>query len=403
MTPNKDYLQRLQKVVKALDEQNIPTVAVRGYGKDEKEAKIPLNFNIKERFGTWNNFKYRIHEQNQGTLELLQSGKAKAIGVIGFPHFQIIDIDAYRISDPKSHNKILDTVGYLKEITYVEKTPRGGYHIFFRVKNKQLRINAIKGFVDIKFYGYVITAPSLLFVQSRVLPYKNLSKINIEELGSIDASVEDYKDLLIDIIKVSQNNQVSTPMYPTLHHPKYAPKTLWVVASQVKQFFSKIKDAQLLKYFLYLYGSIILECPSFAESMRKWLVEKAIPVKKFEAPLTIGRGTHFLVENDIFGLLWNLGVKYEVLEKLAEDIEYVDGISGSPPTHTLRYTVARGNYVVPSGFCPFMLLGKCACTSTVLRKASTMDPGGWKARRLMLTLLKHVHKTRNHTRKARRG
>ena len=153
---------------------------------------------------------------------------------------------------------------------------------------------------------------------------------------------------------------------------------------------------------MYIYAQLVLDCKGFAEAIRHWIVEKVISIKKAEAPLSIPRGTHFLVENDIFGLLWNLGVKYEVLEKLAEELDYIDGVEGSPPIHTLKYTVIKNNYVVPCGFCPFMLLGKCACTSTVLRKALAMDPGGWKARRLMLTLLKHVNQNRNRSRKTGR-
>ena len=402
MTFNKDYLQRLQEVVKALDEQKIPTVAVRGYGKDEKEAKIPLNFNIKERFGTWENFKHKIHEQNQNTLELLQSGKAKAIGVIGFPHFQIVDIDFYRIDDQDIRNKILDAIEYLKEVTYVEKTPRGGYHIFFKTGEKVSNVRATKGFVDIKYLGYVITAPSCLFIQNNVLRYETISKLQIENLSEVDAVIEDYIDLLQDIINIVRSYTSKRQKQSSLSSQTYDKKFKWHVASRVKQLFSKITDTSLLKYFLYIYAQLVLDCKGFAEAIRHWIVEKVIPIKKVEAPLSIPRGTHFLVENDIFGLLWNLGVKYEVLEKLAEELDYIDGVEGSPPVHTLKYTIIKNNYVVPCGFCPFMLLGKCACTSTVLRKALAMDPGGWKARRLMLILLKHVNQNRNRSRKTGR-
>jgi len=412
---NEEYRELLIKIVKHFGSYDIGVVAVKGIGSSISDAKKPLNFDIKEKYGSWEKFIENIQIHNRRTLELIKTGKANAIGVIGYPEFYIVDIDLYKIEDNSMKREIEEIIESLKNEIYIEKTPRGGYHLFFRKESENTpEITSSLKFVDIKYKGYVISYPSFLKVIENNIEefycYEKISKYDIIDLPELFVSIEDFpeikKILQIEYTSETRFKNVSANLSnkkienlisrSSEEYQRIESKNIFLSPLPfVKHSFNKINDTAIVKRFLVEYAKDILKCPGLAYSIEKWIETGKLPIPRLMVPMEVPRGSHFTAEVDIFTLLKELGVSIELLSQLAQEIQYEDGIYGSPPINTLKYTVLKGDYPIPAGFCPFSLTEKCNCGYTPTKKAMGGDYIGIFAYLILGKIYKSYDKENN--------
>lgn len=173
--------------------------AVRGVGCGDSLvdalgcAKVPIN--VPRGFNYCFDCAYMFKDVSLSTLRLLRSGVARGIGVPGLPNCLVfIDVDPGFTSHV--HVDRLFRL-FPPDKCFVEATPRGGLHIALYVDDPRLvdRLCGVKGMVDIKARGYVVTYPTrlLLMISDRSVEvgYVKLSSV---DLWDVEACLSKYFD-----------------------------------------------------------------------------------------------------------------------------------------------------------------------------------------------------------------
>jgi hypothetical protein len=205
--------RELEEHVMKLITHGIYVIPVKGHGLTLRECKVPMirRGAIRYVYPMPRSVEEALVEHSYRTLELIRQRRILAFGVPCINNgFACIDIDAYGRLDA--------VIGWARQLAragaYVEVTASGGLHIVARIRDgRNVPVAAAARYrikVDDKTRGYIIAAPSALYIRGerRLLRYRKLDESR--DLWEDIAYVDEVRDLLERILVVVDEVDLTT-------------------------------------------------------------------------------------------------------------------------------------------------------------------------------------------------
>jgi len=360
----------LRELVAELLNKSYVVFAVKGYGSGRnfsealQDAKKPINIPSGFRYDG-----FRDLSITKSTLDLCEAGAVTAIAVPGINNgLYLLDLEADLV-------KFLGDGLYAlfpPHEVYVEHTPRGGAHVILRADVEPPNYQGVKGFLDVKYRGYVVIAPSEFRLRYggrfKILKYVPASPINIWEtaplsryLRSVDRLFSVVDSEVLAVTRIESRPDLST------------------VSDDVADVIAALPVDQLLAVAYIVFN--LIGCGGCVNHyVSKLMVGEPIDVPNATYPTSIQRGLHAVFEVELFGALRILGASDEQLRGVLERFRYLDHVPETPPERNVRYNVMRGVYSIAfKGVCPVMVANRLTgryvpphgCVTTLARRLAS--------------------------------
>jgi len=364
--PQANYIENLINYVNELLNRNFLVFAIKGICREDdsdfRECKQPVNIPKKFKY----EHGYSIDFKRSVTLDTIRKLKfrhAYAIAIPGEPNDILwLDIEYRVVREFGGFLQFIKKFKFDLDEVYIESTPRGGIHIAFRL-DIDFDFTGIKGWIDNKRFGYVVSAPSKIFPGSKVLEYNQLSSCNVWETANISRYRHRVENLLKTILELKrkyesiEGDEGKVIVYTI-------PRILNVVTfrevnEKIREIVSKLPIEIALIYAQCIFNRIGCgECTRYF--ITQLINNEPIEMCNTTYPTNVQRGLHTIFEIELFGALKLLGFSDDQLWEICERIKYTcngkEYNIETPPERNLKYNIFKGIYSIAfKGLCPFKL------------------------------------------------
>ncbi|MEM2203747.1 MAG: bifunctional DNA primase/polymerase [Sulfolobales archaeon] len=319
---------------------------IRGRGSTVEEAKQPI--------APW---------KSRASVDLTLKGTYTAWGLwLSRSGLFGIDVDARKA--PKEVIPLLPELdnGVCGLGGYAEETATGGRHYIFRTSNP-VSLSSDADWIEYKYDGYFIIAPSVLLADGRVYRYRRICGGLPPEadISSVSKALEEiFKVVLNQKVKIHIGSSGQARAVPARQRQVFPRPPTY----RIKRIIEKA-GGDPLKASSMLFAEV--GCHGISEALEGVLRGEKVPIRKIMVDfMRISRTSRFLFLHIVAASLRILGIDEERAREALTRITFID--SDEDPVkdslqnaidNVYRYSVFR---IMPVGSCPFCdLMGREPC------------------------------------------